>query len=145
MLRVIAQRFASANPSTMAALVAAVLLAGSPALAESHELDRAAALTWLERATQTIADRGKAELGDKTILDALVPTIDALRSTDEGPGGAARDDRGSAGLRRHHRRAVKARASSLGRERTIGHPDGGVTAYLRLLQALGQARQRTID
>lgn len=146
-LRTVAQRFATANPSTMAALVAAALLAGARALGEADELDRDRALTLLERATETIRERGKAELGDKTIVDALVPSVEALR--DAGP-----DDREAlTAMITAAQGAVTAttalqsrrgRAAWVG-ERTIGHPDGGATAYLRLLQALDRARQPALD
>ncbi|MDT4934805.1 MAG: phosphoenolpyruvate---glycerone phosphotransferase subunit DhaL [Pseudonocardiales bacterium] len=140
-LRTAAQRFATANPSTMSALVAGGLLAASRELGDTDTLDRAGCLTLLETATATIQQRGKAELGDKTILDALVPTIEVLRN-------AAGDDRtvlkemigaaeeavaATAGLQ-----SQRGRAAWVG-ERTIGHPDGGATAYLRLLQAIDRA------
>ena len=96
-----------------------------------------------QQAIPAIAKRGKAELGDKTMLDALVPSVAALEagSSDEALEAmiaAARkgiDD--TTGLV-----SRKGRAAWLG-ERTIGHPDPGATAYLRFLEALQQAWVRS--
>ncbi|HEX7405383.1 MAG TPA: DAK2 domain-containing protein [Candidatus Nanopelagicaceae bacterium] len=137
-LRTCAQRFASANPSTMSALVAAGLLAASKRLGEVENIDRAGALVILEAATDAIQTRGGAALGDKTVIDALRPTIDAL----QGAGPENKD--ALEAMIKSARQAVtetaslqsqKGRAAWIG-ERTMGHPDGGATAYLRLLEAI---------
>jgi dihydroxyacetone kinase-like protein len=141
LLRTVAQRFAQANPSTMSALVAAGLLSATKALGDRPDLDRAGSLLVLEAATATIQERGKAQPGDKTIVDALLPTIDVLRDA-EGDDlatlaamieAAQKAVTQTAGLQ-----SQRGRAAWVG-ERTIGHPDGGATAYLRLLQAIERA------
>jgi dihydroxyacetone kinase len=143
LLRACAKAFASANPSTMAALVAAGLFAGARSVGETGEVDRAVCAQILESATATIMERGGASLGDKTIVDALAPTLDVLRGSD-GDGAtvlkqmvveAQKAVAETAGLL-----SRKGRAAWVG-ERTIGHPDGGATAYLRLLQAIERALQ----
>jgi phosphoenolpyruvate---glycerone phosphotransferase subunit DhaL len=96
-------------------------------------------VTMSQQAVPAIAKRGKAEVGDKTVLDALVPSVTALEAStsDESLGAmiaAARkgtEDTTASVSRR-------GRAAWLG-ERTIGHPDPGATAYLRFLEALQQA------
>lgn len=138
LLRSVATRFASANPSTMSALVASALLGAAKAVGGSTDLDRAAALTIAQTAVDRITERGGARLGDKTLLDALVPSVDALR---EAPADAftaldlmiqsAREGVESTTSRQSQR----GRAAWVG-ERSIGHPDGGATAYLRLLESL---------
>ncbi|MDG4768000.1 DAK2 domain-containing protein [Solwaraspora sp. WMMD406] len=143
-LRIIAQRFASANPSTMSALVAAGLLAGARALGDAPGLDRAGALTLLEAATAAIQARGGAQIGDKTIVDALVPTTEVLRRAqnpnDEARGVLAEmiDAARQAVTETAGLQSQRGRAAWVG-ERTIGHPDGGATAYLRFLQAIERA------
>ncbi len=135
-LRAAAQRFATANPSTMAALVASGLLAAAKAVGDAAEIDRSMALSLGEAAADAIAKRGGAKLGDKTVLDALVPSLDALRDAPPDPVKAL-------GLMAEAaEKAVAATASLQGRrgrsawvgERGVGHADGGATAYLRLLQ-----------
>lgn len=140
-LRICAQRFASANPSTMSALVASGLLAAAKSLGDTPTLDRAGCLLLLETATTTIQARGKAELGDKTVLDALHPTIEVLRSSgpdDHDTLGSMIDTAQRAVNETAELQSRRGRAAWVG-ERTVGRPDGGATAYLRLLQALDRA------
>jgi dihydroxyacetone kinase-like protein len=139
-LRTAGQRFASANPSTMSALVASGLLAAARQLGEVESLDRAGGVLILEAATIAIQTRGGAQLGDKTIVDALHPTIEVLKAA--GP-----DDRAAlAAMIDAARHAVaetallrsqRGRAAWVG-DRTVGHPDGGATAYLRFLEAIAR-------
>lgn len=135
-LRAAGTAFASANPSTMAALVGGALLAGANAIAESADLVRDDVSGLARAAADSVAARGKAELGDKTVLDAIVPSINALDATDDvDPLGAM-----VAAARRAVNDTIplqsrRGRASWIG-ERSIGHADPGATAYLRLLEAL---------
>ena len=141
-IRALATAIASANPSSFAALVATGLLAASRSVAGKESLSAADVVTMAQQSVPAIAKRGKAEVGDKTVLDALVPSIAALEaSTEDGALdamiAAARkgiDDTAGTVSR-------KGRAAWLG-ERTVGHPDPGATAYLRFLEALRAARTR---
>lgn len=136
--RTAAQKFAAANPSTMAALVTSGLLAVAKTVGDAGDVDREMALSMGEAAFDAIAKRGKAALGDKTVLDALAPSLEALHGAPAGAAEALDTMIEAAG------KAVAATASLRGRrgrsawvgERGVGHPDGGATAYLRLLQAL---------
>lgn len=128
--------FAAANPSTMAALVGGALLAGAKALGDVTGLGHSEALALTRAAADSVAARGKAGPGDKTLLDALLPSLDALAAASPGDALAAMIDAA--------RRAVtdtaalqsrKGRAAWLG-ERSAGHPDPGATAFLRLLESL---------
>jgi dihydroxyacetone kinase-like protein len=138
-IRAVATAIASANPSSFAALVATGLLAGSRSIAGRESLTAADVVTMAQQAAPAIARRGKAEIGDKTVLDALVPSVAALEANTsdealEAMIAAARKgiDDTVAGVSR------KGRAAWLG-ERTIGHPDPGAMAYLRFLEALREA------
>jgi dihydroxyacetone kinase-like protein len=87
--------------------------------------------------------RGKAELGDKTMIDALAPAVEALRSALAG--GAAADEalRRSAEAARDGMTATiplvarKGRASYLG-ERSAGHQDPGATSSWLLLRTAAE-------
>jgi phosphoenolpyruvate---glycerone phosphotransferase subunit DhaL len=89
-----------------------------------------------------IQRRGKAQLGDKTMVDALSPALDAYRGSPDGDLAAALH----AAVEQAHKsaeatipiQARKGRASYLG-ERSIGHQDPGATSSWLLLQALGSA------
>ncbi|PWI13527.1 dihydroxyacetone kinase subunit L [Streptomyces sp. Act143] len=77
---------------------------------------------------------GGAAPGDKTMIDALVPAVDAL-----GDGfGAARAAAEQGALATTPLQARKGRASYLG-ERSIGHQDPGATSSALLVAALAEA------
>ncbi len=89
-----------------------------------------------------IQKRGKAQLGDKTMVDALTPALEAYRASADGDIGPAV----RAAVEQAHKsaeatiplQARKGRASYLG-ERSIGHQDPGATSSWLLLQALATA------
>jgi dihydroxyacetone kinase-like protein len=137
-LRSCARSFANANPSTMSALVAAGLLAAAKTLGDATEIDRASTISMVSVIAETIQSRGGAVLGDKTVLDALLPSIDALREAEGNNVDALRAMINAAETGVVETTGVQSqrgRAAWVG-ERTVGHADGGATAYVRLLQAL---------
>ena len=94
-----------------------------------------------------IAQRGKAQRGEKTMLDAIAPAVESLeagRSAGLEPLQAAREAVAAAEqgmLATIPMLATKGRASYLG-ERSIGHQDPGATsAYLMASVALATAEQ----
>lgn len=95
----------------------------------------------LEAAIGGIKLRGKAERGEKTMLDALEPALDALTNAIEK--GEDRDtclnqmcDAAREGVEFTKTiRATKGRASYLG-DRSIGHQDPGATSSLLTLEAI---------
>ena len=87
-----------------------------------------------------VAARGRAELGDKTMLDALAPAVDAM-DTALADGAtlpqalaAARDAAEGGRDATTPLRARKGRASYLG-ERSVGHQDPGATSVALLVAA----------
>jgi phosphoenolpyruvate---glycerone phosphotransferase subunit DhaL len=89
-----------------------------------------------------IQRRGKAQLGDKTMVDALAPAMEAYRASTNGELASAM----RAAVEQAHKsaeatiplQARKGRASYLA-ERSIGHQDPGATSSWLLLQALASA------
>jgi dihydroxyacetone kinase-like protein len=87
-----------------------------------------------------VGQRGKAVAGDKTMLDALLPALDAMRKgLEDGCGLTVVLDAGAAAaqagmLATIPMQARKGRASYLG-ARSIGHQDPGATSSYLLLQA----------
>ncbi|MEV0112697.1 dihydroxyacetone kinase subunit DhaL [Streptomyces sp. NPDC050844] len=77
---------------------------------------------------------GGAAPGDKTMLDALVPAVDALGESFA----AARAAANEGALATTPLQARKGRASYLG-ERSIGHQDPGATSSALLFDALAEA------
>ncbi|KTS11224.1 dihydroxyacetone kinase [Microbacterium testaceum] len=111
-----------------------------PALT-SDDADAAALGAALRAGVDGVVARGRAELGDKTMIDALAPALDAWDTavTDGAdPAGAARAAAEAAARGRDATEplvARKGRASYLG-ERSAGHLDPGATSATLLLEAL---------
>ena len=97
----------------------------------------------LEAAVKGVIMRGKAELGDKTMVDALTPAVEALKIAleQEIPITQALKDSASAAeagmVATIPMVALKGRASYLG-ERSAGHQDPGATSSFLILQAAAQ-------
>ncbi|MET7757366.1 dihydroxyacetone kinase subunit DhaL [Streptomyces sp. NPDC005389] len=88
-----------------------------------------------------VSQLGGAQVGDKTMLDALVPAVEGLRDSF----GAARAAAEEGALATVPLRARKGRASYLG-ERSVGHQDPGATSSALLFAALDEiARTETAD
>ena len=111
------------------------------ALAGRSEVDADAWAGALEAGVKGVRARGKAEPGDKTMLDALIPGVDALRgAVEEGKGLHDALARASEAARRGMEETVpmvarKGRASYLG-ERSAGHQDPGATSSHLLFATL---------
>ena len=134
--RTCAKAFANANPSTMAALVAGALLSGSRTWEGKEEIGLAEAAEFVAAAAASISQRGKTQVGDKTILDGIAGAAGALESAgtaDEAT--AAVVDAASRAVRdTKDLQSRRGRASWL-QERSIGLADPGATAFQRLVEA----------
>lgn len=134
-LRTAGSTFARANPSTFSALVAGALLAAAKDLGDTPEIGIDDALRAAGVGAASIAARGKSAVGDKTVLDALVPSLAAAEADRDRPLDAALDAARAGVAATRDLVSQRGRAAWIG-ERTAGHPDGGATAYLRLLEAI---------
>jgi dihydroxyacetone kinase-like protein len=108
------------------------------ASAGREELDLAGWTAALEAGVKGVQARGKAEPGDKTMVDALVPALEALRAA-EGSGLADALRRSADAAEEGTRATIplearRGRASYLG-PRSVGHQDPGATSTQLLLEA----------
>jgi dihydroxyacetone kinase-like protein len=105
-------------------------------------------IAMLRAAITGIMARGGASLGEKTLLDALVPATDSLEAAITDPAFAG--DHGAAAIQRAADVAVKAAEETKGMlamrgraaytgERSIGSVDAGATAIGVILQAISAA------
>ncbi|MGW7066384.1 dihydroxyacetone kinase subunit DhaL [Streptomyces sp. NPDC054855] len=90
----------------------------------------------LRTGVDAVSALGGAAPGDKTMLDALVPAVDALGESFA----AARTAANEGALATTPLQARKGRASYLG-ERSIGHQDPGATSSALLFDALAQTEE----
>lgn len=131
-----AKAFANANPSTMAALVAGALLAGSKVWGKSSSIAGDQIGEFAVAAAESISQRGKSKIGDKTILDAMFPAAEALLNADQGADAleSAICAAEAGVVASKDLQSRRGRASWL-QERSIGLQDPGATAFLRFLQS----------
>jgi dihydroxyacetone kinase-like protein len=108
------------------------------------ELDVAGWTAALEAGIKGVQARGKAEREDKTMVDALLPALEALQSADgadETAALTASADAAEEGMKATIPLvARKGRASYLG-ERSAGHQDPGATSTHLLLRSAAAAVQ----
>ncbi|EYT78701.1 dihydroxyacetone kinase [Streptomyces sp. Tu 6176] len=106
------------------------------ALGDAPEVTEAQLAEALRSGVDGVMKLGGAAPGDKTMIDALVPAVDALADGFAAAGAAAEQGaRDTIPLQ-----ARKGRASYLG-ERSIGHQDPGATSSALLIAALAEAAE----
>jgi dihydroxyacetone kinase-like protein len=126
-------------------LYGTAFLRAGMALAGKQELQPADVQAALEAALEGIQARGRAQRGEKTMVDALAPAVDALRDAFAAgrdiPAalGAAANAAETGAAATTPMLATKGRASYLG-ERSIGHQDPGATSMALLLRAAAGGR-----
>lgn len=104
------------------------------ALGDAAEVSAEQLAEALRAGVEAVMTLGGAAPGDKTMIDTLVPAVDAL-----GTGfAAARTAAEQGALATTPLQARKGRASYLG-ERSIGHQDPGATSAALLIAALAEA------
>ncbi len=120
-------------------LYGTAFLRASSALQDKDEVSPEDAAEALEAALGGIKQRGKAEVGDKTIVDALQPAVEAAKEAAPN-GSVAEVIRAAAEAAREGAESTvpltarKGRASYLG-ARAEGHQDPGATSTYYLLDA----------
>ncbi|MFP4330432.1 MAG: dihydroxyacetone kinase subunit DhaL [Spirochaetaceae bacterium] len=116
-------------------------LKASAAVSGKESLDAQALLAMFSAGVEGLQQRGKAEQGDKTMLDAWFPALEAMESAGE-EGIQAMLEAGAAAAEGGMKATIplvarKGRASYLG-ERSKDHQDPGATSTYLLLQAAAE-------
>lgn len=144
-----AKAFLDAVGATSGPLYATAFLRAGAAVSDRCNLDSHALVKWLEAATQGIRERGRAEPGDKTMVDAWAPaSISALAAANRGSTSldtlrAARDG-AEAGMRETAElESKRGRAAKLG-ARSCGHIDPGAASTWITLRAMTAALEEAL-
>jgi dihydroxyacetone kinase-like protein len=128
-------------------LYGTAFLRASSALSGKEEVSAEDAAEALEAASGGVKQRGKAEVGDKTMVDALVPAVEAAKEAASG-GSVAEVFRAAAEAAREGAESTvpltarRGRASYLG-ARAAGHKDPGAASTYLLLDAAARALERS--
>jgi phosphoenolpyruvate---glycerone phosphotransferase subunit DhaL len=139
-LKTVAMTLISSVGGAAGPLYGTVFLQLGNALAGQAEVGLPAYAGAWRKAAEGVQSRGKAAPGDKTMLDALLPAVDALeQAADLNAGLTAAADAARAGmLATTPIVARKGRASYLG-ERSAGHQDPGATSTYYLFESAAEA------
>ncbi len=121
-------------------LLGTFFLRAGAVCAGKSELAPADVVALFQAGVEGLQQRGKASVGDKTMLDALIPAVEAMQGALEAGRGLNEIlDLGAAAAEAGVRATIamqarKGRGSYLG-ERSVGHQDAGATASYLLLKA----------
>jgi dihydroxyacetone kinase-like protein len=138
-LKAVAMALISSVGGAAGPLYGTLFLQMANATSGRGELDLAGWTGALEAGLQGVIARGKAEVGDKTMVDALAPAVEALRDAQaQGADLPAALERSASAAQDGMERTVdlvarKGRASYLG-PRSAGHQDPGATSTYLLLR-----------
>jgi len=138
-----AKAFLDAVGASSGPLYATAFLRAGAAVSDRQNLDAGALTAWLAAALQGVRDRGRAEPGDKTMIDAWVPAVaraqEALATGAElavieaARDGAEAGMKATAGLESRRGRSAKLGA------RSKGHIDPGAASTFVILRAMAAA------
>lgn len=146
MLKTVGTTLVSTVGGASGPLYGTAFLRAGMATSGKHELYETDVVGMFEAALEGIKARGKAQPGEKTMLDALIPALAAAQT--------AQDDGMTVMLRRAEKAAetgakatipmlaTKGRASYLG-ERSVGHQDPGATSFWLLFKTLSATIDHT--
>nr|WP_246071621.1 dihydroxyacetone kinase subunit DhaL [Miniimonas arenae] len=115
-------------------------------VSDAPEIDAEGVHTLLDAGLEGIVARGKANVGDKTMVDAWTPAVAAAQSSAASGASPAEVLRAAADAAQQGAVdtdplvALKGRASYLG-ERSVGHRDPGAASSALLLDAAARAAQ----
>ncbi len=130
-------------PSTLGTLLASGFMKGGKAVMGKERLALADSARMMDGFANGLMERGKAQPGEKTIVDALLPAADALQAV--GPDAtiaqawAAALQAAEAGLEATRQmKAVHGRAAYRG-EKSVGMVDPGATVGVMLIKAIAEA------
>jgi dihydroxyacetone kinase/dihydroxyacetone kinase-like protein len=140
-LQQIALAIASRIGGTSGPLWGTAFLRASAAAKTVDTIDGAAAVAMRRAAAEGIRTRGGASLGDKTLLDALVPATDELERQLAAGAGAAECRAAFAKTVRECADATSKLEAKRGRAsysgaRSIGSPDAGATALAVIIERI---------
>ena len=140
LLKVVGMALVSSVGGAAGPLYGTLFLQMGAATAGRSELDLDGWTAALEAGVKGVQARGKAEPGDKTMLDALLPAVAALESGGELADALRHSAEAAAeGMRQTiPLEARKGRASYLG-PRSVGHQDPGATSSHLLIESAASA------
>lgn len=139
-----------ASPSTFGTLLASAYMAAGKAMRGRESIETADLIAMGESAVDGIKKRGHAEVGDKTMLDCLVPAVDVFKTEMERGSNLAEALDASVNAARRGMKSTVDMMSKHGRatwhrEKTVGVQDAGATAMYYMIESFSRRLQQHVD
>lgn len=133
--------FSETAGATIGALVGTALIRAGGAVKGKDALELGDLAAMLAAAEQGIRERGKAQAGNKTLLDAIIPAREALEASVAKHASLTEAGAAAVEAARQGMLATVDMTAAFGRgrwlgERSVGHQDAGATAVYLLLVSL---------
>jgi dihydroxyacetone kinase-like protein len=138
-----------ANPSTFGTLLASAFLGAGKAVQNKPDITADDLVLMGNGAIDGIKKRGKAEVGDKTMLDALVPAVEAFQRHLDEKGNIAEALKAAvaaaeAGMQATANMRARVGRGSYRQDGTLGVRDGGATAMYFLIESFARHLAATL-
>ena len=132
-----------ASPSTFGTLLASGFLGAGKAIGKVQEIDEDDLVVMWSGAVEGIKNRGKAEVGDKTMLDSLVPGFEAFEKAMKAGGSVSESfsaavEAAKAGMESTAGMKAKFGRASWRQEATTEFRDGGAVAMYRIIESFAR-------
>jgi dihydroxyacetone kinase-like protein len=138
------------NPSTFGTLQASAFMGAGKAVLNKTEITVADLIAMGNGAIDGIKKRGKAEVGDKTMLDSLVPAVETFqrsfdRTDDIAEALKAAVSAAEAGMLATDTMKAKFGRGSWRPDGTAGKRDGGATAFYFMIESFARHLRDLVD
>lgn len=143
-LKTVGMTLVSAVGGSAGPLYGTAFMKAGMTMADKTEMDMTDFLACMKAAVDGVMMRGRSVQGEKTMLDAMIPALQAMEKANAE--GASDKEALEAGVKAAAEgveftktiAATKGRASYIG-ERSIGHQDPGATSFTDLLDVIAKA------
>ena len=124
-------------------LLGSLLMGMGEPIGEADEIDARLAASMLSAGLAKLQTISKAQVGDKTMIDALAPAVEALRKTADQGATVAEALQRAADAAEEGAEATKQFQAKFGKacnlaERSLGHRDPGATSIALLLRGFAE-------
>jgi phosphoenolpyruvate---glycerone phosphotransferase subunit DhaL len=138
------------NPSTFGTLQASAFMGAGKAVLNKTELRVVDLIAMGNGAIDGIKKRGKAEVGDKTMLDSLVPAVETFQRSftekeDIAEALKAAVSAAEAGMRATDQMKAKFGRGSWRPDGTVGKRDGGATAFYFMIESFARHLRNLVN
>lgn len=135
------ERWSEQAGGTSGALWGAMLAAAGHSLGDTEPVDAAATVRAARVAVETLTRIGKAEPGDKTMLDAFLPCVEALEAELNAGSSLAEAWRKAAEAAEAGAQATAPMRPRIGRarplaDRSVGHADAGAVSFAYIVRTI---------